>query len=198
MHPLVDRKQLKPLGRGRVTAILFSGCVLFIGAAVPGKVLPREVLAQYAESAKRMDAVPPTPAGEGHLGKLPSGKAVQLRFRIPREQVAGYWLHLGNVVGFSGKGSSYRLTLHRDTADGPVLHTGPVITDGDAWNARNRIPIDITDAITPADRKRGYLDIYVTGTVEKDDWTVYRHNPGRPIFATVAILTPETAARTRG
>ncbi len=172
--------------------------VLFATAAVLGASARRigdGDLLRFAEFAKRLDALPPTPTGKGHLGHLAPGRSVHLRFPVPRQSAAGYWLHLGNVVAYSGRGAEYQLILHRDRADGPVIYTGPVITDGDAWNAQNARPIDVTAAITDADRKRGALDAFVTAKVRDDDWTVYRHNPGRPIFLAAAVLTPDLRAR---
>jgi len=150
--------------------------------------------ARFAEFAKRLDAVPPTPSGKGHLGRLDAGRTVHLRFPVPADPVAGYRLHLGNVVAFTGRGTSYRLILRRDRPDGAVIHRGPVIADGDAWNADNRQPIDVTRAVTEADRKKGFLDVFVTAETRDDGWTVYRHNPGRPIFASAVVLTPELQA----
>ncbi len=130
--------------------------------------------------------------GEGHLGEIESGTYVQLRFPVPDEMPLAYALNLSNVVGFTGRGTSYQLIVRRDAEDGPIIHEGPVIEIGDEWNAENRSPIDITDALTEEDVARGYIDIYVTGVVEGDDWTLYRHNQGRrEITALVAESTPE-------
>jgi len=146
---------------------------------------------EYGEYASKLEPLDPTPIGSGHIGLVDSGKWVQLRFPVPAEEAVGYWLALGPVVAYSGKGTGYQLVLRRDAQDGPILHEGVVITDGDQWNASNRDPIDLTDKILPQDRRRGYLDIYVTGLVQDDGWTVYRHSPGRPLLAHVAIMTPQ-------
>lgn len=151
--------------------------------------------AEWGEHAARLEAVEPTPVGEGHLGLVESGTPVQLRFPVPGQPAVGYWLSLGNIVAFTGRGTSYRLILRRDAPDGPVIHEGPVITDGDEWNASNRQAVDITEAVTEADRRAGQLDVYATGIVAGDGWTVYRHNPGRPLLAHAAVPTPEALAQ---
>ncbi len=157
-------------------------CALAVGA-------PTE---QYLQFAEKIEPLPPTPTGDGHLGQLESGVFVQLRFLVPKEPPLAYLLNLGNIVGYSGKGTSYQLILRRDGEDGPVIHEGPVIPIGDNWNASNRNPINLTDVITPEDCGRGYVDIFATGIIEGDGWTVYRHNPGhREITASVTKSTPE-------
>ncbi|NOY82570.1 MAG: family 20 glycosylhydrolase [Kiritimatiellaeota bacterium] len=187
----------KPRPSGPMLLWIFA--LLFLaGAGSPRAIAQRsdrDVLLRFAEFAKRLDALPPTPMGKGHLGHIAPGRSVHLRFPVPRGPVAGYWLHLGNVVAYSGRGAEYQLILHRDAPDGPVVYTGPVIVDGDAWNAQNSRPIDLTSTVAATDRKRGLLDIFVSAKVRGDDWTVYRHNPGRPIFASAAVLTPELQAR---
>ncbi|MEA3400045.1 MAG: beta-N-acetylhexosaminidase [Armatimonadota bacterium] len=148
--------------------------------------------AAYLDVAEQRAAVEPTPMGEGHLGNLDSGTWVQLRFPVPEQMPLAYALNLGSIVGFTGQGSSYRLILRRDAEDGPVIHEGPVIAVGDDWNASNRDPIDITEHLTEQHLQQGYIDIYATGTIEGDGWTVYRHNPGgREITASVVESTPE-------
>jgi len=150
---------------------------------------------EFAEFAKTYSAIDPTPTGDGHLGQIDSRQTVQLRFPVPQPDFAGYWLHLSNVVGYTGRGTSYQLILHRDSAAGLIVYQGPVSENGDDWNVSNRQPIDLTDHLTAVDRQRGYLDIYVSGYVVDDGWTVYRHRPGqRPILARVALLTAEVQA----
>lgn len=146
---------------------------------------------EYGAFAKGYDALAPTPEGEGHLGLVESGKFVQLRFSLPAELPAAAWLTLDNVVAYTGKGQSYQLVLRRDKADGAVVFEGPVLTNGDVWNERNREPADLTPALTAEDCRRGYVDIYVTGIVTGDGWTVYRQRPGRPMALHAAVLTPE-------
>jgi hypothetical protein len=151
--------------------------------------------AQWGDIATRLDALAPTPAGDSHLGLIQSGQPLQLRFAVPKEPVLGYWISTGNIVAMSGRGTSYQLILRRDAPDGPVVYQGPVIANGDEWNAANRTPVDLTEQITDADRARGWVDIYATGLVEGDGWTLYRHNPGRPIVSYVAIASPEVQRR---
>jgi len=164
--------------------------VMAIVAALPasGQVPP----APHSDMGEQQPAIEPTPMGEGHAGIIESGTWVHLRFPVPEQMPLAYALNLGNIVGFSGRGSSYRLILRRDAEDGPVIHEGPVIPVGDDWNASNRRPIDITDALTEQHLAQGYIDIFATGIVEGDGWTVYRHNPGRrEITASVVRATPE-------
>jgi len=148
--------------------------------------------AEFLDLAETVAAIDPTPTGDGHLGIIESGVPVQLRFPVPDAMPLAYALNLGNIVGYTGRGGSYQLILRHDGADGPVIHEGPVIAVGDAWNASNREPIDITGALTPDDVARGHIDIFATGIVEGDGWTVYRHDPGRrEITASVLRATPE-------
>ncbi len=172
--------------RLRKPLVVFAA--FLFGALLTSAVLaaPREgLLDRFADLAKPLDAIAPTPTGTGHIGQIESGKYVQLRFPVPKPLPLAYALKLGNVVGFSGRGTSYKLVLRRDSADGPIIYEGPVITNGDMWNASNRHPIDITAHLKPEDADRGYIDIFVTGIIEGDGWTVYRHNDGRPIQALV-------------
>jgi len=137
-------------------------------------------------------AIAPSPIGEGHLGRLESGDTVQLRFPVPKQRPLAFWVNVGNVVGFTGKGASYQLVLRRDAADGPVIHEGPMVPVGDDWNASNREPIEITEHLTDQHLAQGFIDLFVSGIVEGDGWTVYRHNPGRrEITATFVPGTPE-------
>jgi len=176
-------------------AALLAVACLTVCAGLPGPACGASLWAEYGEFSSWTDALPPTPQGDGHLGLLESDAPVQLRFAVPEEPAVGYWLRLGNIVGFSGKGGSYQLILRRDAQDGPVIHEGPVVADGDQWNATNRDPIDITFALTAGDRARGYVDVYATAVVEGDGWTVYRNGAGRPIGASHAVLSPELQAR---
>ena len=135
-----------------------------------------------AGSGAQLDALDPTPKGKGHLGPIASGDLVHLRFPVP--ETGGLELFLGNVVAMSGAGTSYRLEVRRDNREGGVLHTGKPFTGdaaqaekhvpGRAWNDDNRQPVDISAALTEADRERGALDVYVTAHTEGDGWTLYR------------------------
>lgn len=146
---------------------------------------------EYAPYAKTLQALPPSPIGDGHLGLLESGKAVQLRFPVPTPLPVAYRVNLSNIVGFSGKGTSYQLIVRRDSAEGKIVYEGPVVTNGDVWNQTNREPVDLTGALKPEDAKTGYLDLYVTGVVEGDGWTLYQHGAGRHLAALSVTLTPE-------
>jgi len=177
----------------RTTAAAAVVCLAV--SAIPSPARAADRWDEFAEVAVKLEAVEPTPRGDSHIGVVESGKFVQLRFPAPGEEAAGYWLSLGNIVGYSGKGSSYQLLLRRDSEHGPLLYRGPVIVNGDEWNRTNRPPIDITDKLTAADRERGYVDVFVTGVVKDDGWTLYRHSAGRPILARAAVLTPEMQER---
>lgn len=146
---------------------------------------------EYAPYAKSLQALPPTPEGEGHMGLLESGKAVQLRFPVSNPLPVAYRVGFGNIVGFSGRGTSYQLVVHRDAADGPVVYQGPVVTNGDAWNQSNVEPVDLTAALKPEDAKAGYLDLYAVPIVADDGWTLYKSSPPRKIVALAVTLTPE-------
>lgn len=164
-----------------LTVLLAPACALAQGQS-----------SQYLEMARPEAPLEPTPMGDGHLGELESGTYVPLRFPVPEQTPLAYALNLGNVVGYTGRGQSYQLIVRRDSVDGPVIHDGSEIAVGDDWNVENRSPIDVTDALTEDDLARGHIDIYVTGLVEGDDWTLYRHNQGRrEITALVAEGTPE-------
>ncbi|MCX7599361.1 MAG: beta-N-acetylhexosaminidase, partial [Armatimonadetes bacterium] len=148
-----------------------------------------------AQDEEFLAAIDPSPTGDGHLGLLESGATVQLRFPVPRPLPPQYWLELGNVVAYTGRGTSYRLFLRRDAGDGPVIYEGPVVANGDQWNASNAQPLDIARSLRAEDADRGYMDVYVSAVVEGDGWTVYRHNPGRPIG--VRVPTPESVEAAR-
>jgi len=75
------------------------------------------------------------------------------------------------------------------------VYEGPVITDGDAWNQSNAEPIDLTAALKPEDAKTGYIDLFVTGIVQGDGWTMYRYGSGRGVAALAVTLTPEMQAQ---
>jgi hypothetical protein len=147
---------------------------------------------EFGGATQPLAAIEPTPTGESHVGLVPSGDTVPLCFPVPREPVLGYWLGLANLVAYSGKGSAYQLLLRRDSPQGAVVYTGPVIGNGDAWNASNGTPVDLTECLTPADRERGAIDIYATGIVADDGWTLYRHQPQRPVLAYAVIETADT------
>jgi hypothetical protein len=166
-------------------------CLLWVFCLVGVAAQPASRWDDLGATARPLEAIAPTPAGESHLGLVRSGETVQIRVPVPREPLAGYWLSLANVVAYTGKGTSYQLVLRRDSPQGEVIHTGPVIAQGDAWNAANREPVDITSAITAQDRERGYLDVYATGIVADDGWTLYRHHPNRPVLAYAAIETED-------
>ncbi len=162
---------------------------LILLSALPA--LAGEPWTEYGPYAKGLETLPPTPEGEGHLGSIASGETVQLRFATPPTLPEAYWATLGNVVAYTGQGQAYQLIVRRDRADGPVVHEGPVIADGDAWNQANLQPVDLTAALTAEDCKRGYLDLFITGLVTGDTWTVYRQSGWRRMGAFAAILTPE-------
>ncbi len=145
---------------------------------------------EYGEFAKPQEAMDPTPAGTGHIGEVASGTFVQFRFSVPEDEAVGYWVRLANVVAYTGKGTSYQLVLRRDAENGAIVHTGVLLTNGDRWNDANRGVVDLTEAITQADRERGYIDVFVTGMVEGDDWTVYRQG-SRQALAYAAVMSPE-------
>jgi len=190
---LGQRPRVLAVGRLFLAGALCLGAVTI--AAVSGLAQAQPTAAifeEYSDLATRLPALEPTPVGEGHLGQLESGAYVQLRFPVPKELPVAYALQLGNVVAYTGKGTSYKLLLRRDALDGAVLYEGPVIlTSGDEWNAENRRPIDITSKLTPDDAARGYLDVFVTAETGGDGWTVYRHNHGRPILALVVEASEE-------
>lgn len=148
-----------------------------------------------AQDGQFLAAVEPTPTGDGHLGLLESGVTVQIRFPVPKPLPPQYLLELGNVVAFSGRGTSYRLVLRRDASDGPVIYEGPAVANGDQWNATNAQPIDIGKSLRAEDAERGYIDIYVSAVVQEDGWTIYRHNAGRPIGVRVPTAESIEAAR---
>ena len=158
-----------------------------------------------AGSGTSVDVLAPTPKGTGHLGSIASGEFIPLRF--PVAESGGLELFLGNVVGLSGAGSSYRLELRRDSADGALLHTGKPFTGtaaqaqkhtpGRAWNESNRTPIDVSGFLTAADRQRGLLDVYVTAHVEGDAWTLYRDDDGTSGRDIKASVPPANAQRER-
>ena len=169
-------------------AIAALTCLLALCSCGCGQTEPFD----YLSLAQPRPAIEPTPTGDGHLGRLESGAFVRLRFPMPEEMPLAYGLNLANAVAYTGGGSSYRLTVRRDREDGAVIHEGPLVAVGDDWNAGNRRPIEILEALTEADLQRGYLDVYLTAIVEGDGWTLYRHNPGRrEITALVAEGTPE-------
>jgi hypothetical protein len=150
-----------------------------------------DVWQEYAPYAKSLEPLPPTPIGTGHLGLLESGKEAQVRFPVLTPLPLAYRVNLSNVVAFTGKGSSYQLVVRRDAPDGKIVYEGPVITNGDAWNDTNREPIDLTGVLKPEDTKAGYIDLYVTGLVTGDGWTLYKHGGGRNLVALAVTLTPE-------
>ncbi len=170
--------------------LTLAGLLLILTAVTPAEA--QGLPAQYLGMAEQRAAIEPTPIGDGHLGLIESGVYVQLRFPVPAQMPLAYALNLGNIVGYSGRGRSYQLILRRDSEDGPVIYEGPVRAIGDDWNACNREPIDITEALTERHLAQGYIDIFATALVEGDGWTVYRHNPGRrEITALVVEATPE-------
>lgn len=150
---------------------------------------------EYSDSCVALGAIEPTPTGEGHLGVLDGAAAVALRIPIPAEAAEAYFVDLGNVVAFSGRGTSYQIVVRRSDPEGEVLWEGPVIANGDAWNTSNREPVDLTAAVTEGDRARGWLDLSVSARVADDGWTMYRSNPARPVQAFAAIPTAGAARR---
>lgn len=165
--------------------------LLALSGATAAELDPEEL----AEVACEYRAIPPTPQGDSHLGNLETGRWVQVRLPVPDGPTLYYAARLGNVVAYSGKGTSYRLILRVDAEDGPEAYRGPVILDGDAWNADNRQPIDLTAAITEAHRRQGYLDLFVTAEVEGDGWTLYRDRDARPITVLVASADEQLERR---
>ena len=152
----------------------------------------------YGHLAKRLDAIAPTPTGTGHLGKLESGACVQIRFPLPKTRPAGFWVGLSNIVGYSGRGQSYQLVVRVDTKAGPLVYEGPTVLNGDRWNATNREPISVTKAITAAHLRQAYVDIFASGIVKDDGWTLYRHDPkGRRVTAQVVVLSERETAQIR-
>lgn len=148
----------------------------------------------YAAFAQSFAPLPPTPTGEGHLGRLESGATVQLRFPVPTSAPTVYRVNLPNVVPYAGTGTSYQLIIRRDAADGAVIYQGPVIRDSEAWSASNREPIDLTSAVKASDLKQGFLDLFVTAQVQGDGWTLYRQSGARAMSAQAVVVT---AARQR-
>ncbi len=150
-------------------------------------------------AAGTVKPVDPTPAGDGHLGNLPSGASAQLRFALPKVKPLRFQLSFANVVGFSGRGTSYQLVVRRDSPTGSIVHEGPVIANGDAWNGANAESVDLTAAITDADCTAGHLDLFITPRTTDDGWTLYKDQDARPIRAHLTEDTPEArAARDRG
>lgn len=183
-------------GRPREPVTMRTTCVLIMLAACA--IAPAQVGGTWSDIGITQPAIAPTPIGDGHLGELASGTFVNIRFPVPADEMLFYGLNLGNIVGFTGKGASYQLILRRDAEDGPIIHEGPVIAVGDEWNAANRAPVDVTASITAEDRARGWIDIFATGVVEGDDWTMYLSNPGRrEVTATFITATPEILATMR-
>ena len=177
----------------RTMVALVTLCLVVLAFAPSAS--SEDLWSEYGEFAQKLVALDPTPSGDSHIGLVDSGKWVQLRFPVPKEAAVGYWLSLGNIVAFSGKGSSYQLVLRRDAEAGPVIYEGPVVANGDEWNASNRGSVDITAKLSDADRERGYLDVFATGIVKDDGWTIYRSQPGRPVLAYAAVPTPELQQR---
>ena len=152
----------------------------------------------YGHLAKKLPAIAPTPIGTSHLGQLESGAWVQVRFPVPKSRPAGFWVDLSNIVGYTGRGTSYQLVVRVDSNTGPVVYTGPQIASGDAWNAANRRRISLSKAITAQHVRQGYVDVFASGIVERDGWTLYRHNPaGRRIFAYAFVLSARELAQMR-
>ncbi|MBM3475398.1 MAG: hypothetical protein FJX75_19210 [Armatimonadetes bacterium] len=150
----------------------------------------------WGEYATRLEPLEPTPMGDGHVGVVKSGDTVQLRVPVPQGHLLGYWLSLGNVVAYTGKGTSYQLVLRRDAPDGPVIYEGPTLASGEQFNADNREVKDITAHVTAEDQRKGSLDVWATAKVVGDDWTIYRHNPqGREVVAFAAVASAELEAK---
>ncbi|NOZ21303.1 MAG: family 20 glycosylhydrolase [Planctomycetes bacterium] len=175
--------------------VLIALATFLVALAIGGSACAGDRWAEYGDLAEKIEPIAPTPMGERHIGRQESGKSVQLRFPVPKEPAVGYWVRLGNVVAYTGKGSSYQLILRRDAEDGPVIYEGPVVTAGNAWGRANRDAIDLTEKLTDADRERGYVDIFAIGKTKGDGWTIYRHRKARPILAYAATLSPELRRR---
>jgi N-acetyl-beta-hexosaminidase len=173
-----------------MTTTSLTRLLLLVGLA-GAAAQPASRWEELGAAAQPLAAIAPTPTGESHVGLVASGEPVQLRFPVPPEPLLGYWLSLPNLVAFTGKGSSYQLVLRRDGPQGPVLYTGPVLRNGDEWNASNRAPVDISAQVSAADRERGTLDVYATGLVTDDGWTLYRHRPQQPVLAYAVVETED-------
>jgi len=167
--------------------VFFLFLPIYTRAAVPG-------WEQFGEQAARaVEPVSPSPLGDGHLGQLDTGATVQLRYPLPAQgELAAFWLRPCNVVAYTGRGTHYQLLIRRDSPDGVVVHTGAVQTNGDRWNTQNRDRIDLTVSVTAADRERGHIDLFVSGAVGGDGWTVYRHCARRTMPAFVVVLDEAT------
>jgi len=137
-------------------------------------------------------AIPPTPVGASHVGLLKSGDWLQIRFPVPAVRPAEFVCRLGNVVAYNGRGKSYRLVVRADSATGPLAFEGPTITKDEDWNKANATPIALTGVLTDTHVRQGYIDLYLSGIVEGDGWTLYRHDPatGRRIVAVEYPATP--------
>jgi hypothetical protein len=161
--------------------------------------------AMQAGAGTTLDALPPSPKGNGHLGPLEAGRPIQLRFPVPR---AGHLaLRLGNVVAMTGAGRSYQLVVRKGSAEGPIIHTGKRFEGTDeeaerhlparAWNSNNRAPVDVTEALTDRDRESGTLDVWVTALVTGDHWTMYRDDDGKAGHDLAAAAVPQGADQER-
>ena len=171
------------------------------GAGILAPLLADATWDEYAEYVKKVPCIDPTPSGESYVS-LKSGEAAHLRFPVPKERPVGYWVDTSAIVALSGQGSSYQLILHLDAADGPVAYEGPVTAGdpagghaiGDAWNAANRPPANLTAKLTDEHLKQGYVDVFAVALVQGDGWALYKSNPGRLMQAFIAELSPEVKA----
>jgi hypothetical protein len=100
---------------------------------------------------------------------------------------AAYRINLDNVVAMTGRGTSYQVEIHVDSPQGPLLYQGARITDGNRFNAEDLSRLDATRFLTQAHLGQGFIDLFVTATVEGDTWTTYRDHDGTPrdLFALV-------------
>ena len=172
---------------------ILPAIILSIARLAAASELPWD---DYGHLAKKLAAIAPTPIGTSHLGRLESGAWVQVRFPVPKSRPAGFWADLSNIVGYTGRGTAYQLVVRVDSNTGPVVYTGPQIASGDAWNAANRERISLSKAITAQHATQGYVDVFASGIVERDGWTLYRHNPaGRRILAHSFVLSAKEQAQ---
>ncbi|MBT5606574.1 MAG: family 20 glycosylhydrolase [Lentisphaerae bacterium] len=182
----------RPYTRTRLTAPAATLVLCLLLPVCKGAAVP--AWEQFGEhAAQAVEPVRPSPLGEGHLGRLDTGASVRLCYPLPaKEALAAFWLRPCNVVAYTGRGTRYELLIRRDSPNGALVYTGPVATNGDRWNAQNRDRIDLTASVTAADRERGHIDLFISGAVTDDGWTVYRHCSGRPMPAFVVVLDETT------
>ncbi len=144
---------------------------------------------------QRLETLPPTPKGTGYLPGFESGQFVTFRYTVPKTRPAHYLVNLDNIVALHGGGTSYRVEIHVDAADGPLLYRGAVIGADHAFNAEDLSRLDATAFLTEQHIEQGYIDVWATAWVQGDKWTTYRDADGSrwDIYA----LIPEPGALAR-